>query len=155
MLLLYPTGFGSSCFCFQWSLGIFFLISSFVSSVIHWLFSIMLSLHVFMLLGFVGFFFFFSFFLYLTSNLTALLAQKMLHVISTVLNLSSHALQPSMWSWRMFPVHLKRMCILLSDGTLYRYQLSPSDSMCHLRPVFPSWFLSLADLPTAVDRVSL
>ena len=80
----------------------------------------------------------------------------MLDVISIVLNLSSHALQPSMWSWRMFRVHLKRMCILLlSDRTLYMYQLSPSDLMCHLWSMFPNWFFSLANLSIDVDRMSL
>ena len=47
-------------------------------------------------------------------------------------------------SRRMFHVHLRRMCILLSDGMFYKYQLSPSDLMHHLRPCFlfdflPGW----------------
>ena len=41
-------------------------------------------------------------------------------------------------SWRIFHVHLRRKCILLlSDEITYKYQLSLSGLMCHLRPVFP------------------
>ena len=44
---------------------------------------------------------------------------------------------PACESWRMFQVHLGRLCILLlSEGMLYKYQLSLSGLMCHLRPVF-------------------
>ena len=40
-------------------------------------------------------------------------------------------------SWRMFCVHLSRMCILLlSDGMFCKYQLSLSSIMCHLRLLF-------------------
>ena len=52
LLLLCPVGFGSLCFHFHVSLGIFFLISSLISTdFIHWLFG----LHVFVI--FAGFFF--------------------------------------------------------------------------------------------------
>ena len=44
-------------------------------------------------------------------------------------------------SCRMFHVHVKGMWILLLlDEMLYKYQLSPSDVICHLRYVFPYWF---------------
>lgn len=46
-------------------------------------------------------------------------------------------------SWRMFQVHLKRMCVLLPlDGMLYKYQLSPSGLTCHLILCFLTDFLS-------------
>ena len=44
-------------------------------------------------------------------------------------------------SWRMLHDRLRRLCILLLlDGMLYKYQLSPTHLKCHLRPVFPYWF---------------
>ena len=53
----------------------------------------------------------------------------------------------------MFHVHLKRMCILLlSDGILYKYQLSPSGLMCHLKPVSVLIFC-LGDLSINVNGV--
>ena len=39
--------------------------------------------------------------------------------------------------WRIFHVHLRRMCIpLLLYGMFYKYQFSPSDLIGHLMPVF-------------------
>ena len=44
-------------------------------------------------------------------------------------------------SWRMFHVHLKRMCIsLLLDGMLYIYPSNSHGLMWHLRTVFPYRF---------------
>ena len=46
-------------------------------------------------------------------------------------------------SWKMFHMNLRRMCILLPlDGIFYKYQLSSSRVMCHLKPVFLTDFLS-------------
>ena len=50
-------------------------------------------------------------------------------------------------SWRIFWVHLRRVCILeLSTGLLYKYRLSLSSLMCLWRPVFPYWFSFWIDL---------
>ena len=44
-------------------------------------------------------------------------------------------------SWRMFHEHFIRKCILLFlDGMSYKYQLSPSGLVCHLKLVFPCLF---------------
>ena len=48
-------------------------------------------------------------------------------------------------SCKMFPVHLRRMCILLLlDRMLHIYLLSLSDLICHLRSMFPYKFSELA-----------
>ena len=40
-------------------------------------------------------------------------------------------------AWRMFHVHMRRICILLLWVVmLYKSQLSPSGLMCHLKCVF-------------------
>ena len=57
-------------------------------------------------------------------------------------------------SWRMFHVHLRKMCILLfMDGMSWRYQLGPSDLICHLRLVFPLLIICLDDLFIGLCRV--
>ena len=57
-------------------------------------------------------------------------------------------------SLRMFCVHLSRMCILLLlDGMFYKYLLSASGVMHHLRPMFPCWFFCLDNLSIAISRV--
>ena len=44
---------------------------------------------------------------------------------------------------RMIHVHLRRMCILvLWDEMVYKYQLNLFNLVCHLRWLFPCWFLS-------------
>ena len=66
----------------------------------------------------------------------------MLDVISIFLNLPRLNCDPRYdLSWRMFHVHLRRKCILyLLDGMSYKYQLSPSGLMCHLKLVSPYLF---------------
>ena len=83
-----------------------------------------------------------KFLLLLIFNVIPLWPENVLHMISILL--SSFVLWPNKrLSWRTCHVHLRRMYILLlSDGMFYRYQLSPSGLMRHLRPVFPYWFLS-------------
>lgn len=53
-------------------------------------------------------------------------------------------------SWRMFPVHLGIICVLLLfDGRPYKYQLSPSALMYHFKaPFFPLMIFYLDDLLT-------
>ena len=47
----------------------------------------------------------------------------------------------------MLHVHLKRMySLLILDGKLYKYQLSLSGLMCHLRPVISLLIFSLDDV---------
>ena len=41
------------------------------------------------------------------------------------------------YSWRMFPVHLRRYILLHLNGMSWRYQWYPSNLMYHLRLVFP------------------
>ena len=43
-------------------------------------------------------------------------------------------------SWRVLHVHLIMCILLLLNIMLYKYQLSLSCPMCHLRLVFPYWF---------------
>ena len=50
-------------------------------------------------------------------------------------------------SWRRFHVYLKKMCnLLLLVECSVNIKLSPSGLMCHLRAVFPYWFLYLNEL---------
>ena len=62
----------------------------------------------------------------LVSSFGPLWSEKMLDVISIFLDLLRLVLHPIMWSiFKMFHVHLKRMCILLPwDERLYIYQIS-------------------------------
>ena len=43
-------------------------------------------------------------------------------------------------SWKMFHVHLEQYILLLLDGMLSKYQLSPSGLICVLKSVFPLVF---------------
>ena len=62
--------------------------------------------------------------------------EKMLDIISVLLNLLKHVCGLSCdLSWRIFHVHLKRMCILLFlNGLSCRYILNPSGLMCNSGP---------------------
>ena len=86
------------------------------------------------------------------SNLTGLQSEKMLNMSSVFLNLQGLLCDPECgWSWRRFHVHLRRMCILLLlDEMLYKYQLSLSGLLCHLRTVLPCW---LSDLSIGISGV--
>ena len=54
----------------------------------------------------------------------------------------------------MFHEHLRGKCILLFwDGMSYKYQLSPSYLMYHLKLVFPFIFFILDDLSTGESGV--
>ena len=63
----------------------------------------------------------------------------LLDMISIFLNLPRLTLYPACdQSWRIFHVHLRRMCILLLlDGMLYKYQLISSVLVFYFRPVYP------------------
>ena len=91
LLLWHPMDFEWLCLHDHLSWGIFFLISFLISSLTHWFFSSMLfSLHV------VGFFS--LSFLWLCSSFMPLWSEKVLEIISILLNLLRLALCPKMWS---------------------------------------------------------
>ena len=84
----------------------------------------------------------------------ALWLEKMLDVISIFLNLPGLALWPSMWCiLENVPYVLeKNVYSAILDGMFYKYQLSPSSLMNHLRPMFHFWFC-LNDLSIDVSRI--
>ena len=67
---------------------------------------------------------------------------KVLDMISIFLNLLRLDLWPKIWSiLEHIPSALeKNVYLMLLDGMFYKYQLSLSGLVCHLRPFFPYWF---------------
>ena len=101
-----------------------FRISTLSSSVMYWLCIRILFSHYM----FVFFIVLFSCSLFLFSQPCDKKKKKMLDVILIFLNILGLSCGPAYGqSWRMFHVHLRRMCILLFlDGMLYNYQLCPT-----------------------------
>ena len=132
MLLPHPIDFW---LCFHFHL--YSLISTMISSVASWLFSsILFGLRMFVICTF-----FFP--LKVISSLMALWSEKIPDMISVLW--MYWALCSGLAcdvSWRMFLVHLRRMCAhLLQDRMFYIYPLSSWSLMCPLRPKF-GYFLS-------------
>ena len=106
----------------------YFLISSLISSVIHWLFSsILFTLHMFVF--FTVFICFCNWFLisYCCGQKICLIWFQFSYLYWDLICDPRCDL-----SWRLFHVYLRRKCILpLSDGRSYKYELSLLVLMCH------------------------
>ena len=133
LLLLHHMKFGKLYFHFHLSQGIFW----FPQWILHWPIGFLVA---YCLVSMCMFFSHFS-----SCNWFPLLyhfGQKgCFDIISIHLNLLRLVFWPTCLSWRTFHACLKRMFILLYwYGISYRYVLSPTGLMCHLRPLFPYWF---------------
>ena len=122
-----PTYMGCVYMCVHFHLypGFFFFNLP-ISSMAHSLFnSVLFTLHALML--------FVVFLLYLISSFIALWLEKIVDIISIFLNLLNlfcdrvcdhmgiWSMLASMWAWRMFHIHSKRICILLLWTGMFLY----------------------------------
>ena len=90
----------------------------------------------------------------LISPFISLLSKKMLDMISFFLNLLRPLGSLMCCLLKVFHLQSKRMYILLfCDGMFYKCILSPSDLICHLRPLLPCFIFCLDSLPIDVNGV--
>ena len=144
MLSQCPMDFG----LFSWSfVSRYLLISYLMSLLTHSLFNNML-------FSFQIFAFSSVLFLWLISSFIALCSEKMLDMISIILNLLRPVLCPNMWSiLENVPCALEKHVYSAALGEmLWRYQLNPFDLECCLRPVSLLIFC-LKDLSIEVNGV--
>ena len=140
--------------CFSWYFIIYSLISSLIVISFCSFSTVLFTLHVLVL--------FLFFFLWLISSFILFWSEKMVEIISVLLNLLRFVLWPSVWPVLENITHMLEknvcsvflfVCCLFNflEVLYYRYQLNPTSLLCHLEP--PCLIDCLDDLPTDISEV--